>query len=664
MSASMEQDNAQLKKQVAHLTSLHDRLQAKIAELIECPDFAAEVRATVLDPDACAPLLAEYDKELALKDRTINKLREEVAVLRGVLERRDSAGHEAGVAARTAEQRAQLHVDEADAKMGASDAVVGQLRKQLVQYKQELSIAQDRIQGLLIAEGHTKDECKRLSIVTEEQTAMARAALDGRADAVQEADSLRRKLAAAVQADEEGKAAVEGHKIQLHLAARENDDKVQELERLRAKMSQALKQSSENHVQHLKLVEEKHRAAVESQREEIRAQEAVIVKLRAQLARADWLHGAAKANDSAMTLVDSHTRVAQEQEIKRLYAEVSALTAQRDEAVFRLEAAASGRKSDIDDKVRQARKDADDLRLRVRELQERLSVLQTENSRVHEEARLGRDECRAAQSDKLRLLNEKQELMRAADGARRDKVVAEEAAESGAEEGKRQLEAERRIVRTLERRLSDMRAEHQQLSDRLTAEADDWRRQFEQAQSSLREASAKAGELRTALSERDKSVEALGVKCERLTAGLQAHRSKLVNVDARLHTTSQRESQLLEELHSSQLQLEQARLTAARCERDRDRMEREVVQLSAQLQMLTRSAYHHQQSSGSGSGRDKSKSSSSRHQQHRSSSESKKSRHSRRHHHAEAADDHTNAAEAAGLVSSGDGTTGHGAAQE
>jgi len=44
------------------------------------------------------------------------------------------------------------------------------------------------------------------------------------------------------------------------LVAKENEDKLQEIERLRNKMVQALKQSSENHNTHLRIVEEKHRA--------------------------------------------------------------------------------------------------------------------------------------------------------------------------------------------------------------------------------------------------------------------------------------------------------------------------------------------------------------------------------------------------------------------
>ena len=323
-----------------------------------------------------------------------------------------------------------------------------------------------------------------------------------------------------MQSEEEGKAAVEGHKIQLHLAARENDDKVQELERLRAKMSQALKQSSENHVQHLKLVEEKHRAAVESQREELRSQETIITKLRAQLARADWLQGANKTQDSAMSLVDTQTRMAQEQEIKRLYSEISALTAQRDEAVFRLEAVNSSRKNDLDERLRESRRDADGLRSRVRELEERLAVLQTEHSRAVDEARVAKEECRTAQADRSRIMNEKQELVRQADQSKRAQIQAEEKAESVAQETQRQLEAEKRVVRTMERRITDMRQEDQQLRDRLTAECEDWRRQFEQTSAALRDQQQKVSELRTALSEKEKIAETLTVKCERLTQGL------------------------------------------------------------------------------------------------------------------------------------------------
>jgi chromosome segregation ATPase len=583
-------DVESLRRQLAHVTDLHERAERQLGELLGMPDRTAELRAKIGNPDIGVPLLARYDAALAEKETTIAQLQSEVTVLRGQLEARDFAGREAGIAARTAEQRATLELDATAATRGATEAVVQQLRRSVVELQAELAAARDRVSAAMIADGHARDEIRRLSDALDSQVAAVRAANDARAEAVNEADALRRRLAAVSSSDDEAKATVEGVKIQLHLAARENDDKAQEMERLRGKMSQALKQASDNHVTHLRLVEEKHRSVVEAQREELRAQEAVVVKLRAQLARADWLHGAAKSQDSAMTLADGHTRVAQEAEIKRLYAEVAALTAQRDEATFRLEAAAATKRGENDERMRELRRDTEQLKARVRELEERLAAATAAHARSSDEARVARDELRAATAERQRLANERRELERAAEAARRAQVAAEERAELAANDSKAQVEAERRVARALERRLNDTRSEDQHARDRLAAECDDWRRQFEAAAAAQREAGQRLAEVRAALAEKDKAAETLGVRCERLAMGLQSHKTRLVALDTKLAHAATREAQLLEQCGSVALACEEARLDAATAQRERDRAERELAVLAQQLDMIARAS--------------------------------------------------------------------------
>ena len=92
--------------------------------------------------------------------------------------------------------------------------------------------------------------------------------------------------------------------------------------------------------------------------------------------------------------------------------------------------------------------------------------------------------------------------------------------------------------------MNDARVEEQASREKLIADGDDAKRQLEECRAALRDAQSRLTELRNGVADRDRTVEALTVRCERLSHGLTAHKTQLVQCDNRLVTLSQRELEL------------------------------------------------------------------------------------------------------------------------
>jgi chromosome segregation ATPase len=481
-------------------------------------------------------------------------------------------------------------VDENAARILASDSAAEQLRRNVGELQRDLAAARDRISALVVSEAQAREEARRHHAAFEDQAAAARAAVQAHAAVADELETTRRKLAQSVATEDECRAALEGARVQLHLSGRENDDKGLEVDRLRTKLTLALKQASDNHVTHLKLVEEKHRGVIEGMRAEARTQEATILKLRAQLSKADFIQGAARATDTATQIVDSGVRVAQEAEIKRLHAELAAAQAARDEAQLRMEEVQTARRAEVDDRTRDARRETDAARARCRELEGRAAALEAQLLRQREIVTGAQEDARVAAAERTRAGNERADLQRQLDEARRQALVTDERTKAASAEQAAQMEVTQRTLRALERRLEDARRDDAAARDRLIVDLDDMRRSGEEARAQLREANTRAAALQASLADRERAAEALGAKCERLEQGVHAHKLQLVDCDRRLSAATAREAQLGQELRTVGLHLEQVKMEYARLERARDRAAAEAEALQRHLASVTETA--------------------------------------------------------------------------
>ena len=540
-----------LQQRLETVTQWHERAEAEIARLRQCPDQTVELRQKVERPDIAIPLLQSYDATITEKDAAINSLRMERDRIQRQLEERVNNHADVSDAAKLSEERANVAIEEYRQRFESSQEEVSQLQASVHALQQELQIVKERASSSILNEARCKDEVSKASKARDELAAAISELKATNAKLQEDNESLLRAAQALKRREEDVHGETEAQKMQLHFATRENDDKVQEIERLRNKMVQALKQAADNHTTHLRLVEEKHRSVQEQLREELRTYELTVMKLRAQLSKVDLLPASSSVK-APSDVLDQQLRHAQEVELKRISAENTALLMQRDDALFQIELLKQSKKTELDEQSQHRKQEIELLKHREHELEERCTRLAGELDRQKDALKRAREEFRRGIQDNSEWQHEKLDLTKKVEDARRALAQAQEATEALRVERAQQVEDAQKQIRLLERRLEDARRQEQVLKEQYFAESTDSQKALEACRMQLRESLQKLQLTQSTLNEKERLLESATLKLDRLNQGLSAHKQQLQVCDERINELQGNEQQYRSDLRGPQ----------------------------------------------------------------------------------------------------------------
>lgn len=556
------------------------RLQLQLQELLQLPqNEVQEMRQGMQDPDIAIPLLQCYDAVIHEKAEEVERLRRETVDLQAQLDvfRKDQL--DVSNAVRMAEELAKSVQGKAAAEVQRYLEAVRELQEELVRLRIEMTRALD-------AENTAKQDALRIA----ERAASLETALEAAKQATSKAEAARegaeRKLRIQEQQTEEQQTGTAVQKAKLQLITQENADKAQELERLRAKMTHALRQASDNHAAHLRIVEERHRMVVEDLRSVNRTQELEVLKLRAQLARCDTTNpsgaghgsGASSAPTSSLRfqstaeLLEAQTRQAQEMELKRLHGEVSALQLQRDDAMRQCEQCTSRLQRDFDQQLQDAQRQLQSAQRSLSEVRSRCEELEETKAAQEASLRKARDELRQAQqgsqqyrlsadSSARKLASAQQQL---AEANKRLSTLQEEKQSAVHQAQERASELEANVAQALQ--------EVQSAKERAYAEVEEVQRRYEQLrlQNSKLQDDLREREAALAKKERERSI--LAAQMGRLEDGLEAHKRQMMESDRRVQQLEQQLTAMRQQQRDSFLSLEQMKLQNVQLTRTRDQL--------------------------------------------------------------------------------------------
>jgi hypothetical protein len=545
------------------------RLQNQIQSLLQLPaNDVVKLRSKMQSPDIAIPLLQCYDATIQEKQAEIDALQQQNHRLRAAADALNAGHGEANNAVRIAEELLRQTAERAREDSERAQREVEQLQRDLLQMRKVVT-------ELTESESALK---RRVELETKKSADAAAQADQLRCEKTALEDALRdlqRKIAAQRGEDDASRHEQETQKIQLHLVSKENDDKMIEIERLRQRMVQALKQAAENHNTHLRIVEEKHKNVICAMREELKGQELMILKLRAQLARAEISpeggRNCAVALQTTAAVIDSQARQALELELKRLYGEVASAQMQRDDALYRLEQFLISRRSDGEDRIAEMQRNVDLHREQRRAAEERSERVEKQLSVCRDDLRRAREQLKSMAAEVQKVASERDLASRRAEDLQRQMSRHAEALSEARAEKDAAVEGERRGAKMLERRLQQCEEELQQERERVTSLIAEHDRKLHTLQQQLLEQDTRLNDAHTRADEKTRVAEVLQTKVERLQQGLKQFRDQAALHAEQQQRCAQQEQQYKHTIRSMTLLVEQLRMEAFRLEKDRDR---------------------------------------------------------------------------------------------
>lgn len=569
----MSSDTQQaLKERLALYEDWNARLQLQLQQLLRLPQNDTQRLASKMyNSEIAIPLLQCYDAAILEKQEENDTLREELKKLKSKLDSTTSGHDEALHAARLSEELAK-----ATGERLQQDHLHFQQHSELLQ--SEIASLKSEVQRLVESESAMKASLASEKKKSAELQREVEAVRIQHIAAEESLNAATKKLKSLKNQDEDERHVSETQKIQLHLVSKENDDKLLEIERLRGKMVHALKQQQENHATHLKIVEEKHRGAMEALREEHRAQEVQLLKLRAQLARVNVSPGGngQLTVRSTAEVLDSQSRHAQDMEVKRLYAELTAAQLQRDDAVYRFEQLLTNRRAEAEDRTSDIRRELESQRLRTRELEERCERLEGELNQTRDQLRSVKEKAKNLQSEVLTVQAEKESFGRRAEESKKLAARLEAQVESLRAEKDEAVAAEKKTLRAMERKMDELRQEEQTIREKLKIAADEAERRWEAAQQQLHDLQSSKQTLLIQLSDKDRVIEQNNSKADKLSVGIKACKEQLMQCDERLVAYANLEQQWKRDARHLALQMEQLKMEVIRATREKDRLLHEL----------------------------------------------------------------------------------------
>ncbi|KPA77864.1 hypothetical protein ABB37_06664 [Leptomonas pyrrhocoris] len=555
------------------------RLNQQISELTQLPPGdVQQMRQRMLDPDIAIPLLQCYDAVIQEKTEEVDQLRKEKAELQGQLDAFNRDQLDVANAVRMAEDLVKSVQGKSSDEVQRYVTAVRELQEETVRLRLEVTRALDAENAAKQSALHASEAASSLQKALEAAKQEAAKAQE----ALQVAERRGRQHAQQAGEDQMGLAV---QQVQQQLLQQENADKSQELERLRAKMVQALRQTSDNHAAHLRIVEERHRMVLEDLRSVNRTQELELLKLRAQLARWDPAnpsnlslsgHGSGTGGSvrmqSTAELLEAQTRQAREMEVKRLYGEVSALQLQRDDALRQYEQLTSRLQRDRDQQlveaqrqVQTAQRSLADVRVRCEELEAAKSTQDASLRQTREELRRAQQEAQQTRlsfdSQTRKLASLQQQLA--------DATVRVTAAE---EERKSAVEQEQRRTADLEASVAQALQDVQAAREEAYAEVAEVQRKYVQLQDRYQQAQDQLRVRQQALDAKERACGIAELQLGRLEEGLEAHKRQLVEGDRRIQQLEALLGEARQQQRSSCISLEQFKIQNTQLTRARDQL--------------------------------------------------------------------------------------------
>lgn len=559
------------------------RLQTQIQELLRLPrsDVVA-LRARMQTPDIAIPLLQCYDAAIAEKSDEVAALLAENTKLRQQAQGQATEQAALAEAVRVAEGMAAQLQSKAREEVARWEGAVKGLQAELAQHRQESlraleseTEARERSEGLV----------RQVAVLREEISSL-------KEEAERDAEArrlLETRLRLREQADGAEAAESESTHIELQLLRQQNRERLEELEGLRGKMVAALRQSADNHAAHLRLVEERHRLAIEELQAAQRTQELEVLKLRAQLARADPANPAGGAqrhsflSTTATTtteLLEAQTRQAQEAELKRLHAEVAGLQVQRDDAVLRYEQLSAHLRRDREQQEAEFAREARSLQSQLDNLRQKLARAEEAEASGTRQAAALKERLRAANAEAADARLARDTAMHELTESRRREAESQRLAGQVSEEKDRAVAAERERRKQAEQRVTTALEELRALRETAQEEAaaaergrHHWQQQHTVAVTQLREAERNAAEL-----VRQRAVQEGHLS--RLTEAVEAHRKRLADMETRAAAAAEFRMEAESNQRAALLAIEQLKCENHRLVKTRNRLT-EVLQTRA-----------------------------------------------------------------------------------
>ena len=561
------------------------RLQRQIQDLLRLPyNDTEKLRQKMSNPEIAIPLLQCYDATIKAKEDEVEKLNREVDRLRGQNGLQLGTDREVVENARVAEETAKEAIHRAEQEIRHSQQQVQRLLAENATLKEKINAQSEDDNRLHNARKKDKQEIAEL----QEQISEFR-----KRCAQMETDMaiMDKKLKSRRDVDDSERNATEAQKVQVHLLQKENDDKVQEIERLRQKMVQAIRQAAENHASHLKILEDKHRSSMEAVRDEVRAHEVTILKLRAQFSRLDVLGGGGGVVSGALVTIGGgsgrveyspsdtltkHAYELQEVELRRLTAEVTSLQIQRDDALYKLEQVSAQRKSQESEALRNCRKDLEVSKSRAVDLEERNQSLQDKVAELRDAVREAKDKQDEAERNRDAAI---QQLQRTRDESRDmdRKIQSQELRLHEAEvKLKTSTEDADRRIQNAEARAEEVRKDEAVRRDRITAQLNESQRMVEELRNDNSALLSRLSAAEGGLMERQRSVEALQQKVEHLSSVVDTLHQQLQQSEDRVSAYTHQEAMMRDDLRTMALDCERLRLENIRGVREVERLQLEL----------------------------------------------------------------------------------------
>ncbi|XQJ26073.1 hypothetical protein NXY56_002022 [Leishmania guyanensis] len=555
------------------------RLQRQLQDLLQLPrNEVQEMRQRMQDPDIAIPLLQCYDAVIREKTEEVERLRRETVGLQTQLDAFHRDQLDVSNAVRMAEELAKNVQDKAAAEVQRYLEAVREMQGELVRLRLEMTRA-------LEAENTAKQDALR----TAERAASLETALEAAKRATSKAEAAREAAERKVRVQEQHAAEEQTdsvvQKTQLEVMTQENAAKAQELERLRAKMMQALRQASDNHAAHLRVVEERHHTIVENLRSVNRTQEMEMLKLRAQLARWDPTNpsgacrGAGASSpptslrfQSTTELLEAQARQAQELELKRLYGEVSTLQLQRNDAVRQYEQRTARLQRDCDQQLQDVQRQLQSAQRSLAEVRSRCEELEETKATQEASLRKARDELRQAQQDGQQYRLSADSHARKLASAQQQLAEANERLSALQREKQSAVRQAQERASELESNVAQVLQEVQSAKERAYVEVGEVQRRYEELRMQNSKLQDGLREREAALAKKERERNILEVQLGRLEEGLEAHKRRIVEADRRVQQLEQQLTETRQQHRGSFLSLEQMKLQNVQLTRTRDQL--------------------------------------------------------------------------------------------
>ncbi|GET87423.1 hypothetical protein, conserved [Leishmania tarentolae] len=579
-SQAFQAELRQLRERLCVSDEWNMRLQRQLQELLQLPqNEVQDMRKRMQDPDIAIPLLQCYDAVIQEKTQEVERLRKETVELQTQLDAFRKDQLDVSNAVRMAEELAKNVQGKAAAEVQRYLEAVRELQEELVRLRIEMTRALD-----------AENTAKQNALRTAERVASLETALEAAKQAASNAEATReaaeRKLSAQAQQTGEQQTDAMVLKAQWQVLTQENANKAQELERLRAKMTHALHQASNNHAAHLRVVEERHRMIIEDLRSVNRTQELEVLKLRAQLARCDTAnpYGAGRGTSassaptsslrlqSTAELLEAQTRQAQEIELKRLYGEVSALQLQRNDAVRQCEQCTSRLQRDFDQQLQEVQRQLQSTQRNLSEARSRCEELEETKVAQDTSLRKARDELRQAQQDVQQYRLSADSNARKLASAQQHLAEVNERLSALQEEKQSAAQQTQERARELEANVAQALQEVQSAKERAYAEVEEVQRRCDQLQlqNSKLQGHLREREAELVKKERERSI--MAAQIGRLEDGLEAHKRQILESDRRVQQLEQQLTAMRQQQRDNFVSLEQMRLQNSQLTRTRDQL--------------------------------------------------------------------------------------------